>query len=287
MINRGELLWVLEKAYVPEHVAPLMESLSGGEAHLLEGYLVLVGQDWSMLVGYPLEPPGRGPQEVLELLTSRFPRDVTWFIGPKVPQQLDRDCLERETDAYFRIDLGEIGPGQWSPPGRLEAVVRKASQRFRVQRADPFGSAHRRLTDSFLATTRLSPRVKELYLRMPSYLETQEGGGLLVSAWSAEGRLAAYSVMELGAKDFSAHLLGCRCREKWAAYASDLLMAEMIRISLEMSKSYMNLGLGVTPGIRRFKEKWGAFPWLPYEMCAWRSHRSATERLVRWLLSLS
>lgn len=186
MISRGELLWVLKRAYVPEHVVPLMESLSGGDAHILNGYSVLVGPDWIILVGYPLEPPGRGPQDVLDLLRSRFPGDVTWFIGPKVPRQLDRDCLERETDAYFRIDLGDIGPGQWSPPGRLEAVVRKASQRFRVQRADPFGSTHRGLTDSFLSTTELSPRVKELYLRLPFYLETQEGGGLLLSAWSAE-----------------------------------------------------------------------------------------------------
>jgi hypothetical protein len=33
-----------------------------------------------------------------------------------------------------------------------------------------------------------------------------------------------------------------------------------------MNKAYIHLGLGVNEGVRRFKEKWGGKPTIPYEM---------------------
>jgi hypothetical protein len=48
--------------------------------------------------------------------------------------------------------------------------------------------------------------------------------------------------------------------------ASDLLLFELINLSLEHEKSYIHLGLGVNAGIRRFKVKWGAVPTRRYEM---------------------
>ena len=39
----------------------------------------------------------------------------------------------------------------------------------------------------------------------------------------------------------------------------------MVRLAQAEGKRYLNLGLGINPGIRRFKEKWGAAAFLPYE----------------------
>ena len=49
--------------------------------------------------------------------------------------------------------------------------------------------------------------------------------------------------------------------------ASDLLLFELINLSLEYDKRYIHLGLGVNTGIRRFKAKWGGVPMRRYEMC--------------------
>ena len=49
--------------------------------------------------------------------------------------------------------------------------------------------------------------------------------------------------------------------------ASDLLLFELLNMSLEFNKDYIHLGLGVNAGIRRFKEKWGGLPSRRYEMC--------------------
>ena len=45
---------VLALASVPEHSLPFMEAMSGGKAHVENGYLFFTGEDWLMAVAYPL-----------------------------------------------------------------------------------------------------------------------------------------------------------------------------------------------------------------------------------------
>jgi hypothetical protein len=60
--------------------------------------------------------------------------------------------------------------------------------------------------------------------------------------------------------------MGCHSKKNYVLGASDLLLFELIDLSLEYKKSYLHLGLGVNSGIRRFKAKWGAEPTRRYEM---------------------
>ena len=46
--------------------------------------------------------------------------------------------------------------------------------------------------------------------------------------------------------------------------ASDLLFHEMVQCACEEKKTFLNLGLGIGAGVRRFKEKWGGVPFLNY-----------------------
>jgi hypothetical protein len=38
----------------------------------------------------------------------------------------------------------------------------------------------------------------------------------------------------------------------------------MVNLAQSEGKAALNLGLGIHPGIRHFKEKWGGIPFLPY-----------------------
>ena len=76
--------------------------------------------------------------------------------------------------------------------------------------------------------------------------------------------------MDLGAKNFSAYILGSHSKKHYVPHASDLLFLEMINLTREEGKNSINLGLGVNEGIRRFKEKWGGKPFLRYEFCECR-----------------
>jgi hypothetical protein len=57
----------------------------------------------------------------------------------------------------------------------------------------------------------------------------------------------------------------------------------MIACARSRGKSNLQLGLGVNPGIRRFKQKWGGQPFLDY--FAWELHFGSTaqQSLETWM----
>ncbi|MFH1627942.1 MAG: hypothetical protein ABIE47_04380 [Pseudomonadota bacterium] len=42
---------------------------------------------------------------------------------------------------------------------------------------------------------------------------------------------------------------------------------------MEEGKKYINLGLGINPGVAFFKEKWGGVVFLPYAFCMYHQPR--------------
>ena len=55
MITPEEEAYILEKAYVPEHIINLMGPISKGEPFLKEDHLGFVKDNWLIFVGYPLD----------------------------------------------------------------------------------------------------------------------------------------------------------------------------------------------------------------------------------------
>ena len=55
--------------------------------------------------------------------------------------------------------------------------------------------------------------------------------------------------------------------------ASDLLLFEVIQQAEAEGKKYINLGLGINPGVTFFKEKWGGVAFLPYASCLYHPTR--------------
>jgi hypothetical protein len=54
----------------------------------------------------------------------------------------------------------------------------------------------------------------------------------------------------------------------------------MARLAEAGKKRNMNLGLGINSGVRRFKEKWGAVPSLPYVSASVRRRRMGIFSLI-------
>ena len=53
-------------------------------------------------------------------------------------------------------------------------------------------------------------------------------------------------------------------------------MREMIREASAQGKRFMNMGLGIDPGVTFFKTKWGGRPFLPYIGCEYTVPRDKT-----------
>lgn len=263
MLSQEEERFILSKAYVPEHVVPLMTALSGGEPFLMDGFFCCGKDDWVILVGYPLDREFSESEcdAHLDRIRERFGPSYVWVIAPRLPFSRIRSCDETERDHYYTL------PADLPPPSRqIQRLLRKAAPELRVEQSREMGKAHEGLSREFIARADPPPRIRELLLKVKDYVVCSEHA-LVLNAWDKANRLSAFYVLDLSADLFSTYVIGCHSKKAYVPGASDLLCAEMIRVSEETGKRYIHLGLGVNEGIRRFKAKWGGQPTLSYEMC--------------------
>lgn len=279
MITPEEEHYILSRAYVPEHIVSLMAILSKGEPFLIEGYLCLWKGNWLIFVGYPLSDNFKieNFEKTLKGAIKRFQPDYTWCIAPEMPPSLIQSCQERESDEYYRLDLGK---GEIKKD--LRRAVNKASGELTVQRGREILKEHSNLISEFIEKERPNPRVSELFLSMPEYINHSKTS-VVLNAWDKKGNLSAFYIVELAAERFAAYVVGCYSKKNYVPHASDLLFFEMLNLAREYGKSSINLGLGVNKGIRRFKEKWGGLPFLRYEFCEYRGRYPTALKLLKAL----
>jgi hypothetical protein len=144
--------------------------------------------------------------------------------------------------------------------------LKRARQNLRVESSSNMQEDHQELMQEFVERNQPSDRVKRLLYKMPEFVIRAETAFVL-NAWDKANKLAAFYVIDVEAKQFSNYIIGCHSKANYVLGASDLLLLELINLSLEYNKDYIHLGLGVNAGIRRFKEKWGGVPTRRYEMC--------------------
>jgi len=254
---------IITRAYVPEHIVNLMAFISRGEPFLIEDHLGFVRDNWLIFVGYPLD--GNFSQErcerILKQAVETHRPEYLWFIAPKILASLLDSAKERETDQYYRLDLkqAKVRPS-------LQRMADKVSKELIVERGHIISKDHEALIAELLKREKLPPRLRELYRAMPYYV-SHSSSACVLNARNKNGKLSAFFVVELGAKNFSTYVLGSHSKKHYVPHASDLLFFEVIKLTQEQGKNIINLGLGVNAGIRRFKEKWGGTPYLNYEFC--------------------
>jgi hypothetical protein len=279
MLTHDQERYLLEKAYVPEHIPGLMAPISKGEAFLMDGYLSFVKDNWLIFVGYPLDEAFSEShcQVAVEKALTSFRPEYLWFVGPTVPFTILDGSTERQSDWYYRLDVSAPHPAS------LLRQAQKASAQLRVERSRKFSKEHAALIKEFLKREALPPMIRELYRAMPDYIAADSSAAELLGAYDGKGKLSALFVVDLAAKEFATYVLGCYSRKHYVAHASDLLFREMIELAKKEGKQHINLGLGVNDGIKRFKEKWGGIPFLVYEFCERRYARAKVNPLMRLL----
>jgi hypothetical protein len=279
VITPDEERYILERAYVPEHIINLMAPISKGEPFLKEEHLGFLKDNWLIFVGYPLDGDfsQARSERVLKHAVETIRPEYLWFIGPEILPSLLDSCKERETDRYYALDLE-----QTKLKASLQRIADKASEELTVERSHSFSKEHGALISELLKREKLPPRVRELYRAMPDYV-TLSSSAVVLNARDQKRRLSAFYVVEVGAKNFSTYVLGSHSKKHYVPHASDLLFLEMIKLTREHGKHTINLGLGVNEGIRRFKEKWGGIPSLNYEFCERYYGTTRTMSLIRSL----
>jgi hypothetical protein len=263
MLTSEEENYILANAYVPEHNPALITSLSAGEPFLFNDHFVCCKENWLIIIGYPLKQKfdPAGLEAVLNQARKKFRPGRISIIAPELPGRVRTRCQESNRDYYYTLDVRN--PIVCSS---VKRNLKKAAQRLTIECAVRMGTAHQALMREFAARAELPQRVNSLLFKMPQYVGAVPNSFVL-NAWCAGKKLAAFYVIDFAAKNFSNYIVGCYSKKNYVIGASDLLLFELIQLSRKYDKDCIHLGLGISSGIRRFKEKWGAKPSLSYQMC--------------------
>jgi hypothetical protein len=256
MLNPEERNFIQKHAYVPEHLPDYVQSISGAEPFLHEGHICYVQERHLIWVGYPLLNQETNLQRSYESACARFRVKSVAFIGPSIPAEIGR--IENfSEDMYYKLEL-PIAPLKQD----VAYMIRRARQELRICEGG-FGGEHQALINAFLSNHESSPGHREIFKKIPTYLEHSETTRLLEAR--RDDDLAAFNIVDLGSAYYMFYMFNFRSPKLNVPGASDLLFDEMIRLAQAQGKGAMNLGLGITPGVRSFKEKWGALPFLDYK----------------------
>ncbi len=263
MLTSDQETYILEHAYVPEHCIRLMTLVSGGEPFLIDDHFICHKENWVILIGYPLKDTFNSDhfEAVLAKLRKKFRPDHISLIAPEISSSLASDCQASESDAYFTLPTQQTVIR--SP---VKRNLKKARQNVKVASSSGMQEDHQQLMAEFIERAQPSDRVKRLLIKMPEFVARAEKAFVLNARDKAD-KLSAFYVVDFEARQFSNYIIGCHSKIHYVPGASDLLLYELLNMSLEFNKDYIHLGLGVNAGIRRFKEKWGGVPSRRYEMC--------------------
>lgn len=278
-LTQREIRFILDNAKIPEHIPTLIRSISKGKLIFEEGFLGCYQDSWLIFIGYPVsgEFSVNRLEAGLDWVLAKYPANTLWLIAPECPAKLSAIANLMQADQYFELDLAG-----YQPAPELRRIIKKTDLSIRVDFNRNYSDRHQELIDEFLNLHELPLLVAALYQNLAEIMENLPSLFLL-DAWDHRGNLSAFYAVDQAAKNFDTYLIGCYSRANYVPHASDRLFWEMIELARRGGKSSIQLGLGVNPGIRKFKEKWGGRPFLDYY--AWQIDFGSTGRqgLISWI----
>lgn len=255
MLSRDELHRIYCQAYIPEHLPQYVAAVSGAQPYLHGDYLCFCRRNHLIFIGYPLGSRKLEPPEAFQSACDRFkPASAAILTARLWPAP--GETRPAVTDEYYRLDFPPPAPGS-----QTAYMLRRAAREVTVG-PGKFGREHRKLITTFIAEHAFSREKRRVFKQISDVLAASTTARLLEAR--KQRTLVAFSIVELGSADFGFYLFNIRTRKCHVPGASDLLFQEMVGLAYREGKRAINLGLGINRGIRRFKEKWGGRPFLPY-----------------------
>jgi hypothetical protein len=279
MLTPPEERFVLDHAYVPEHVPGYARAISGADPYLLGDYLSFRIEDSLLINGYSLTHSSdeAALRHAIEAAVARFKPGHVALIAPKIPETLAAD-QPRERDQYYQLDLAQV-----TRDAKLRNMLRRADRDVHVECSCDIREEHLCLIAEFAQGHAIAEEITYIFGRIPEYLSAVPTARVF-SARDGTDRLVAFDVAEFAARDYAFYQFNFRSGKLYVPGASDLLLHAVIVAAQAEGKRFLGLGLGINAGVCRFKEKWGARPFLPYEYCRYQpGPRSLLDALRRAL----
>jgi len=279
MIGPDRLARVSAEAVVPEQVVPYVCAVAGSKPKVIGPCVGYESDGTIVLVGYPLHDPrdaGAMADAVGEALRTSGLQRLT-VIGPTRPPQAPAGIRATE-DAYFALPLPAPPQGQ-----KLRNLLRRAGRELTLVRGQRLEDDQSALVQRYLNERRLAASTRHIFRQLSRYFESS-AGCLIVSARLADGRLAAFAVGEFTSLSTAFFMFCFRDPDLAPPGSADLALSGLLQEAHERGQTLMNLGLGVSEGIRFFKRKWGGAPFLPYVEVSWEPASTGVFSRLRGML---
>ena len=238
------------------------------EPFLLDDFVVYLEGERLVFVGYPLGGEFDEAQlaVMLDGAIERFKPGVVSLIGPGPPAS-PPDWVVSPADAYYRLDLRTL-----SAPQKVRNMLNRAGRDLSIHSVERCGREHKKLIKLFMRKRQLDEATQSIFKKIPEYAHSPTVR--VFEARTRRGNLAAFDVAEFGAKDYAFYMFNIRSEQDYVPGASDLLLAQVIDETRRAGKRYLNLGLGINPGVTFYKTKWGGVPFLRHVACLHRRSKA-------------
>ncbi len=274
MYGRG-LFHVTAQALVPEQIVSYVTAAGDSRPVLCGGCVAYDREDGRVLIAYL---PGSLPGEVPETLAAAMNGTVAatlndtacpflTVLGPGKPEQAPDNATIRE-DAYSFLPLPLAPPGQ-----NLRNMLRRGARECRVSE-EPWNDEHGALVHAYLASRPFVTGTRQIYVRIPRYLEATPDA-LVFAARDGNARLLAFAVGDFSSLTTAFYMFAFRQKDCPPGVA-DVLLHAIARKATQKGHQFLNLGLGINKGITAFKRKWGETLYLPYVQTDWDARSSQT-----------
>ena len=255
MLNSNEHNRIYQQAYVPEHLPEYVAAISGSEPYLFRDYLCYFHSNHLIFIGYPLADKPAEISRVYQAACERLNPRTIMLIADDL-SSLPEGSQTQPADRYYRLDL----PLKSRSPD-VAYMVHRAERELEVK-IGKFGREHKKIIKDFIARQNLTDEQIHIFKHVQHYMKPSKTAYLL-EARKAD-RLIAFSIVDMGSARYAFYQFNFRSAKIAVPGASDLLFNEMVQLAQSEGKQAINLGLGIHPGIRRFKEKWGGNPFLAH-----------------------
>jgi hypothetical protein len=279
MIGPDRLARVTAAAVVPEQVIGYVGAVAGSKPRMFGSCVGYSAGAEVVLIGYPLHDPldGAAMAAAVSLALQTAGLERMTVIGPVRPPQAP-ETGETAQDQYYALPLPEPAAGQ-----KLKSLLRRAGRDVQLVSGRRFEDDHAALVQRYLDERPLAAGTRQIFSRLANYLEAS-AGSRIVSARRMDGRLAAFAVGEFASLTTAFFMFCFRDPHLAPPGSSDLTLSGLLQEARQRGQTRMNLGLGVSDGIRFFKRKWGAEPFLPYVETSWRPVAPGVLSRLRGLL---
>jgi len=279
MITATQQDYIEDHAYVPEHIPHYVIAISRTEPFLIGDYLAFAKKNRLIFVGYSLGElfDEKRMENSLEEAIQRFKPESVSLIAPSIPSSLN-DSIHPPSDHYYRLDLSALSISQ-----KLRNMLSRAGRELSVKKSRDFGKEHKKLIGAFLKTHPVDEATRFIFERIGGYLSSSATAWVF-DARNDKGELVAFDVAEFKPKNYAIYMFNFSSEAFYVPGASDLLLSEVIKHAKTGGKKYINLGLGINPGVTFFKKKWGGVIFLPYAFFLYHTSRKENlEALIQKL----